>query len=187
MQCRRLAALRHASAMRLIAFTQRFLAMPKHFLALPSHITSMPCQALPCRRNSVPCYAFAPPCVAVHVLASASLLDAVLRHCVAFPELRKTKPLLIHARLSHCSSSLRCTHALLCITPARLLSAQPYRGHALLFLRVATQYHRASRPRHAFALLRFAKAGLCYALPWPSLSLRVNASALPVNALRNNA
>lgn len=55
------------------------------------------------------------------------------------------------------------------------------RGHALIFLRVATQYHRDSRPRHARALPRIAT--LCYALPPPGFAMHFPGRASPCESM----
>lgn len=143
--------------------------------SLPQLRTSMPslCWSMPPR-----CHSALSPYTATLCLCHSMFCPVpALRRCTyprlrvssqrcAVPELRKTKPL-------RGSSSLRCTHALLCIAPARLLSAQP-------------------RPRIAFPSRGYTKPKLVTALPiyakaLDSLSLRVNASALPVNAFRSNA
>lgn len=84
---RRLAALRRAMP---VPYASKPLHC--HFLAMQCcSISSLClCQSMLCRRISL--LSFAAPCVAVHGLAFASLPSAVLCHCVAFPELRKTKP-----------------------------------------------------------------------------------------------
>lgn len=153
-----------------------------HFRAKPSLCPSMPslCWSMPPR-----CHSALSPYTATLCLCHSMFcpLPALRRctyprlrvssqHCTV-PELRKTKPLRGHALPLRGSSSLRCTHALLCIAPARLLSAQP-------------------RPCIDFPSRGYTKPKLVTALPiyakaLDSLSLRVNASALPVNAFRSNA
>ena len=135
------------------AIAYRNLTVPQPFNASAKH-----CHALPCQCGSLHRHALSPPCVAVHILASASLLNAVL--CQSF------------ARLSPCSARPRSAVPMrFCALPLLGCSALSH-DHALLFLRVATQYHRASRPRHARALPRIAtlcRSGslLCLSLAEP--------------------
>lgn len=131
-QCLRLAAPRHASAYQHIFGLSRRMSLQCRCISLP-----VPVHALPSHIISRLYHAFAPPCVAVHGLAFASLLIAVLCRCIALPELRKTKP----GR----SFSM-----------PRLLGAHPCRGHALLFLRVATQSQSSSQHCPSVPLLHLS-------------------------------
>ena len=148
-------------------------AMPKHFLslpvpvhALPSHITSMPCQALPFQCSSVPCYA-----PASLFMASPELLISAPCHCVSFPQLRKTKPLLFHA-LPGRSFSI-----------PRLLCAHPCHDRAMHCLRVATQsqsssQHCPSVPKLWIASLCLSTAGQLLSKQFLSFALLIPSPAL---------
>lgn len=178
LQCLFSAKLSYTVAMQCFAEALLSLALPSLCPSMPSHIETsqclshstpvpsiaMPCHALPCQCGSLHRHALSPPCVAVHVLASASLLNAVL--CQSFARL---SPCVATACPLRGSSSLRCTHALLCIAPllgcSALSRATTIHCFSFTWLLNTTAPHGPATPALYLALLRFAGAGLYYAFP----------------------
>lgn len=99
LQCLFSANLSYTVAMQCFAEALLRRSLPQLRTSMPSPLRASPRQcvsthfraklsrrmSLQCLYSFVPCYALSPPCVAVHVLASASLLSAVL--CQSFARL----------------------------------------------------------------------------------------------------
>ena len=104
--------------------------MPLHLLAMPVQLCASLCPAVPSLRSASLCCSMPPRC-----------------HSVLSPYV---------AALCQCGSLHRHAFSPPCVTVPELRKTKPLLGCSALSRAVATQYHRASRPRHARALPRIA-------------------------------